>query len=195
MASRAAQPGAGSSSRCGRTRPWAWTTTRSWRARPPRAADPAARAGTVGAPWFAEAYVEGREFNLAVLDGPAGAQVLPPAEIIFKDFPTGKPRILGYAAKWHEDSFEYTHTVRTFDFRLRIAPAAGDDPVGPDLLEAAAPARLGPGGFPVDAAGRPWILEVNANPCLAPDAGFAAALDRAQIPFAQAVGRILAAAD
>ncbi len=43
-------------------------------------------------------------------------------------------------------------------------------------------------------AGRPLILEVNANPCLAPDAGFAAALVRADIPFTTAVERILAAA-
>jgi|GEM_PF-3737873 len=39
--------------------------------------------------------------------------------------------------------------------------------------------------FRIDHDGRPWILEVNANPCLSPDAGFAAALNRAgvRIPF------------
>jgi D-alanine-D-alanine ligase len=37
-------------------------------------------------------------------------------------------------------------------------------------------------------------LEVNTNPCLSPDAGFAAALEQASIPFAQAVQRILAQA-
>jgi D-alanine-D-alanine ligase len=39
------------------------------------------RAGAPGAPWFAEVYVEGREFNLSLLDGLAGPQVLPPAEM------------------------------------------------------------------------------------------------------------------
>lgn len=48
--------------------------------------------------------------------------------------------------------------------------------------------------FRVDADGHPFILEVNANPCLSPDAGYAAALERAGIPFADAVGRIVAAA-
>jgi hypothetical protein len=43
----------------------------------------------------------------------------------------------------------------------------------------------------VDGAGQPWILEINANPCLSPDAGFAAALDRASIPFDEAIQRIL----
>jgi D-alanine-D-alanine ligase len=45
--------------------------------------------------------------------------------------------------------------------------------------------------FRVDEDGRPWILEINANPCLSPDAGFAAALERAGIGFDQAIQRIL----
>ncbi|MFH2099767.1 MAG: D-alanine--D-alanine ligase, partial [Pseudomonadota bacterium] len=46
--------------------------------------------------------------------------------------------------------------------------------------------------FRVDPDGNPFILEVNANPCLSPDAGFAAAVDRAGMPFDRAVERILA---
>jgi len=154
------------------------------------------RAGTPGDPWFAEAYIEGREFNLALLDGPHGVQLLPPAEMLFTDFPNGKPRIVGYAAKWHPESFEYSHTTRTFDLpdedtplRERLARLAHDCW---DLCGLRGWARV---DFRVDATGRPWILEVNANPCLAPDAGFAAALARAEIPFATAIGRILAAAN
>jgi D-alanine-D-alanine ligase len=45
--------------------------------------------------------------------------------------------------------------------------------------------------FRVDPSGRPWILEINTNPCLSPDAGFAAALQQASIPFEQAIARIL----
>jgi D-alanine-D-alanine ligase len=45
--------------------------------------------------------------------------------------------------------------------------------------------------FRVDAAGQPLILEINANPCLSLDAGFAAALEQASIPFDQAIRRIL----
>ena len=48
--------------------------------------------------------------------GAASAEVLPPAEIVFAGFPPGKPRIVGYCAKWQEDSFEYGRTVRQFDF-------------------------------------------------------------------------------
>ena len=148
-----------------------------------------------GSPCFAEQFVEGREFNLSVLTGPNGPEVLPPAEIDFSAFPPGKPRIVGHRAKWQEDSFEFNNTPRRFDF---------PDAEGPLVAELRAIVRRcwtlfrlrgwARVDFRVDAAGRPWILEINANPCLSPDAGFAAALDRAGIPFDKAIRRILAEA-
>ena len=48
--------------------------------------------------------------------------------------------------------------------------------------------------FRVDGSGRPCILEVNANPCLSPDAGFAAGLERAGIAYPDAIARIVGSA-
>lgn len=141
---------------------------------------------------FAERFIDGREFNLSVLAGPSGPEVLPPAEIAFVDYPADKPKIVNYEAKWNEASFEYAHTVRRF---------ADPDADGPLLAELKRLALrcwdvFALGGyarvdFRVDAAGQPWILEVNANPCLAPDGGFAAALEKADIPYADAMERIV----
>ncbi|HUG92858.1 MAG TPA: hypothetical protein VML55_18600 [Planctomycetaceae bacterium] len=146
----------------------------------------------LGRPCFAEDYIDGREFNVALLAGRDGPDVLPPAEIDFSAFPAGKPRIVGYRAKWEAESFEYGQTPRRFDF-------PGSDASLLDRLRDLALrcwAVFGLGGyarvdFRVDAQGRPWILEINTNPCLSPDAGFAAALEQSGLTCEDAVARIV----
>ena len=153
------------------------------------------RSRRIGRACFAEQYIDGREFNLSILADESGPLVLPPAEIDFSTLSTDKPRIVGYAAKWHSESDEYHQTPRTFDF------PASDAPILEQLIDLAQRcwtlfdlrgyARV---DFRLDANGQAWILEINANPCLSPDAGLAAALDQAGIPFDTAIGRILDAA-
>ena len=151
------------------------------------------RAPRLGGACFAERFIDGREFNLSLLSGPGGPEVLPPAEILFEGYTGEMPRIVDYRAKWDTAAFEFHHTPRRFDF----APA--DKGLLERLIELARRCwrRFGLNGyarvdFRVDSAGRPWVLEINANPCLSPDAGFAAALERAGIGYTEAVRRIVA---
>jgi D-alanine-D-alanine ligase len=150
------------------------------------------RAPRLGGSCFAEAFVDGREFNLAVLAGSNGPQILPPAEIIFDGYDDHKPKIVGYRAKWAEDSYEYQHTPRRFDFPSEdnglLARLEADATVCWRIFGIGGFARV---DFRVDSHGTPWILEVNANPCLSPDAGFAAALTQAGLSYSDAVERIL----
>ena len=74
------------------------------------------RTRALGRPCFAERFIRGREFNLSVLSGPAEPEVLSPAEIDFSAFPAGKAHMVGYRAKWVEDSFEFANTPRRFEF-------------------------------------------------------------------------------
>jgi D-alanine-D-alanine ligase len=150
------------------------------------------RARDLGGACFAEAFIDGREFNLSLLETDAGVKVLPPAEILFHGFNPHSPKIVGYRAKWISDSMEYNNTPRSFDF------LAADQ----HLLERLETIALecwhlfGLKGyarvdFRVDKTNTPFVLEINANPCISPDAGFVAALDRAGIEFTQAVDAIL----
>ncbi|MGB5984086.1 MAG: D-alanine--D-alanine ligase [Desulfobacterales bacterium] len=152
----------------------------------------AERAAHLGGGCFAEAFIEGREFNLSVLDGPRGPVVLPPAEIIFEGFGDNQPRIVGYQAKWNSDSFAYHHTPRRFDFDSQDGPLLERLESMAlrcwELFDLRGYARV---DFRVDADRSPWVLEINANPCLSPDAGFAAALERAGLQFEDALARIV----
>lgn len=141
---------------------------------------------------FVEGFVDGREFNLALITGEDGPQNLPPAEIEFVGYPEGKPRMVGYRAKWDEGSFEYGGTPRRFDFSRADAPLL-EELVRLSrecwrLFELRGYARV---DFRVDPSGRPWVLEVNTNPCLSPDAGFMAAAARAGLSLEEVVGRIV----
>jgi D-alanine-D-alanine ligase len=146
---------------------------------------------------FVEEYVEGREFNLALLCGSSDGepQSLPPAEIQFHGYPAGKPKMVGYRAKWDEDSFEYGNTPRTFDFPeederlLRTLISMSRECW--KAFDLRGYARV---DFRVDGAGRPWVLEINTNPCISPDAGFMAAAGRAGLSIVEVVRRIVAEA-
>jgi D-alanine-D-alanine ligase len=146
----------------------------------------AAREAEFGGRWLAERYVPGRELNVAMIAAPEGPRVLPVAEIRFEGFPTGKPAIVGYAAKWHAESFEYRHTVRSFAVEAELADRAAELAHACwELFALHGYARI---DLRVDEHGEPWILEINANPCLSPDAGFAAALEEGGVSYRDAIG-------
>jgi D-alanine-D-alanine ligase len=151
------------------------------------AATLAARRAEFGGDWFAEAYLPGRELNVGLIAGADGRpRVLPIAEIRFDDFPADKPHIVGYAAKWDEASFEYRSTPRSFAVERDLAARAAALALECwDLFGLAGYARV---DLRVPTDGVPSVLEINANPCLSPDAGFAAALREAGIAYRDAVG-------
>jgi D-alanine-D-alanine ligase len=149
-----------------------------------------ARRAEFGGDWFAERFVPGRELNVALIASPSGPRVLPVAELRFEGYPSDKPAIVGYAAKWDLDSFEYRHTVRSFEVEPELAARA--ERLARACWELFALDGYARVDFRVDASGLPFVLEVNANPCLSPDAGFAAALERAGIGYADAIGWLVA---
>ena len=124
-----------------------------------------------GQPAIVEEFLEGREFNVAVA-GPRPV-VLPISEIDFSTMPAGRPRFVSYGAKWVPESVEYRATVP-------VCPAPISGPAAARLRRLALRAFRLTGcrdvariDFRADASGRPFILEINPNPDLSPDAGFA----------------------
>ncbi|HUN53697.1 MAG TPA: ATP-grasp domain-containing protein [Smithella sp.] len=146
----------------------------------------------LGGSCYAEAYIDGREFNVALISGKEGVEVLPIAEMLFQDYAPDKPKIVDYKAKWIADSFEYNNTIRKYDFPEKDANLISELRKVAlrcwDLFSLRGYARV---DFRVDHNGNPWVLEINSNPCLSPDAGFAAALENAKIKYHEAIGWII----
>ena len=146
----------------------------------------------LGGSCYAEGYIEGREFNVALISGKKGVKVLPIAEMLFQDYAPDKLKIVDYKAKWDADSFEYNNTIRKFDFYEKDAnlmSALREIALRCwNLFSLRGYARV---DFRVDNNGKPWVLEINSNPCLSPDAGFAAALQQAKIKYHEAIGLII----
>jgi D-alanine-D-alanine ligase len=147
-----------------------------------------------GGRWFAEKYLEGREFNIAILGRRGLPRIMPLAEMRFENWPEGKPRIVGYGAKWEEGSSGWRHTVRHFGLER-------EEPELAAAIRAACETVWGIfdlyGFVRVDfrvVDGVPYILETNANPGIAPDAGFAAAAAEAGMSYADLIEAIVQAA-
>ena len=150
------------------------------------------RKNILGGHCFAERYIEGREFNLSMLAYRNGTEVLPPAEIQFNSYNDGKRKIVGYDAKWAQDSFEYHNTIRSFDFHdddMHLLQHLKDISIRCwKAFNIRGYCRV---DFRVDENNRPWVLEINANPCISPDAGFMAAAGRAGLKAEDVIKRII----
>ncbi len=141
-----------------------------------------------------ESYVDGREFNAAVLGD--GETVLPLeiSEIDFSALPPAADRVTTYEAKWLEDSPVYRATPAR-------CPAEIDDVLRTRLQETACTVyralnanAYGRVDLRLDREGRIYVLEYNPNPDITPGAGFANALAASGISYPEFVERMLAEA-
>jgi D-alanine-D-alanine ligase len=138
---------------------------------------------------LAEVFVAGREFNISLWGDPP--QVLPLAEIDFSAFTDPYARIVSFAAKWEVDSFEYHHTPV-------LCPAPVDPDLGTRIADTAwrAWTAIGCQGYArvdmrISDEGVPYVVEVNCNPDLSPDAGFYRAARAAGYSYEDMVVHIL----
>ncbi len=138
---------------------------------------------------LAEAFVAGREFNVALWGDPP--RVLPLAEIDFSTFPDPYTRIVSFAAKWEVDSFEYNHTPV-------LCPAPTEPTLSARITNTAqqAWAAIGCRGYGrvdmrLSEDGTPYVVEVNCNPDLSPDAGFYRAAAAAGYSYQDMANHIL----
>ncbi|MBC7349367.1 MAG: ATP-grasp domain-containing protein [Candidatus Aminicenantes bacterium] len=139
---------------------------------------------TYNQPAIVEKYIEGREFNVAVMED-GEPQALPISEIDFSKMPEGYPHICSYEAKWYPDHILYKASPP-------ICPARINKELSQTLQEIAVTAFKVMGcrdyarvDFRMNQQGEVFILEVNPNPDISLDAGYVRALKAAGIEYAE----------
>ncbi|MCX6151496.1 MAG: ATP-grasp domain-containing protein [Ignavibacteriales bacterium] len=134
-----------------------------------------------------EEYINGRELNVAIL----GEETLPISEIDFTGLPKDFPKIVTYEGKWSPKSVY-------FKFTNPICPAIIDDDLK-NKIEATAKkvfqvmncrdyARV---DMRISKSGVPYVIEVNPNPDLSSDAGFARAAAATGISYPELLKTVL----
>jgi D-alanine-D-alanine ligase len=144
-------------------------------------------------PALVEQYINGRELNIAVI-GNKNPLVLPISEIDFSGLTEGMHKIVSYEAKW-------VHGSVAFEGTKGVCPAALT-PLQENKLKDMAMrcyqivgcrdyARV---DFRLTKEGVPYVLEVNPNPDISDDAGFARSARTYGFTFPEVIGKIVESA-
>lgn len=147
-----------------------------------------------GQPVLAETFISGREVNVTMLGSVENPELMPLHEIDFAAMPAGRPHIITYAGKWDDTHVDYVGT--------KPVPLRDEDPVLRAAIEAAARgAWLATGlrdygriDLRIDDQRRPWVIDVNPNPDISPDAGVARAAKAAGMDYPALIERVAVSA-
>lgn len=140
-----------------------------------------------------EQFVDGREFNVAMLGHPT-PRVLPLSEIDFTALPDGAPRIVSYDAKWTSGSAEDLGTVPVLHPQLPSAVAARVRRAAADAFRAVGVRDYGRVDVRLSSlstGGVPYVVDVNPNCDLSPHAGMARAAAGVGIDYAALCGLLV----
>ena len=142
-------------------------------------------------PVIAERFVAGREINATVIGNGDAARVLPLHEIDFAAMPGDRPKIVSYAAKWDEHHVDYAGTKPVPVVAAPPALVAEIERVALAAYRAIGLRDYGRVDLRVDAAGTPWVIDVNPNPDISPDAGVVRAAAAAGMSYARFIGELI----
>lgn len=118
-----------------------------------------------------EEFIDGRELNVAIL----GNKVLPVSEINFTGLPADLPQIVTYDGKWIENTDYYNHTNPVCPANLNKQLSEKIEELALAAFEALNCRDYARIDIRLDKNNIPWVIEVNPNPDISSDSGFARA--------------------
>ena len=140
-------------------------------------------------PAIVEKYVAGREFQVSLL-GNRRPTILAIVELLYTGLPRNLPRICTYSAKWTTNSRYYKHTIPRIPARINEKLEKRISEMSRkifDVFHLRGYARI---DFRV-ARNKPFVIDINPNPDISPDAGFARAAQWAGLPYPDLAKRLV----
>jgi D-alanine-D-alanine ligase len=145
---------------------------------------------TLEQPALVEQYITGKEVYVPILGNGAQRRHLPLTEILYGPFFNDRPNIVSYKGKWDPESPDWANTG--------VGPAQLDDLTEARCIRTAFAAfdaldcrDYGRVDMRVTAAGEPFVIDINPNCDLHPEAGFANAARSAGMPYEELAERLI----
>jgi D-alanine-D-alanine ligase len=144
-------------------------------------------------PALVEQYIDGRELNVAIL-GNKPPVAMPISEIDFSGLTAGMHKIVSYEAKWMHGTVAYEGTRGICPAVLPAAVEARVRGIALRCFELIGCRDYARVDFRLSKDNVPYVLEVNPNPDISDDAGFARSARAHGLTFSETIGRIVEAA-
>jgi D-alanine-D-alanine ligase len=138
-----------------------------------------------------EEFVDGREFNVGVLGNGTAAdphRSLPPAELVYRN---PRWRLCTYESKWDSTHPSYAEIAPVCPANASPETTARLSEITLDCARIFGLAGYARVDFRMNAGGELFVLEVNPNPDISPDAGMARAARAAGLPYPDLILEIL----
>jgi D-alanine-D-alanine ligase len=138
-----------------------------------------------------EEFVDGREFNVGVLGNGTAAdpyRSLPPAELVYRN---PRWRLCTYESKWDATHPSYAEIAPVCPANAPPETTARLSEITLDCARIFGLAGYARVDFRMNAKGELFVLEVNPNPDISPDAGMPRAARAAGLPYPDLILEIL----
>jgi len=141
-------------------------------------------------PAIAEEYIEGREVSASVW-GNNPPSMVELSEIDFSDLPAELPKIVTYSSKWNTDSAEYIGTKPVCPANVTPELRTRLQGIAVSAFKALRLRDYGRVDMRISSNGEPYVIDVNPNPDLSPDAGFFRAVSSKGFDYTRMIDRIV----